>query len=118
MEMLLACHLHNHTNTQKHWPSAFVKKEKAIRFSFFKIIFFSSILVWPVLLAQVCTHYPINFSFQNHFFNLIEFSMTKKIQNSISPIHLRFKSPNSPSLNAGHQGPAFQQCQGHAQKLI
>ncbi len=44
--------------------------------------------------------------------------MTKKTQNSISPIHLRSKSPNSPSLNAGHQGPAFQQCQGHAQKLI
>jgi hypothetical protein len=29
-------------------------------------------------------HYPINFSFQNHLKNLIEFSM-KKIQNSKSP---------------------------------
>jgi hypothetical protein len=44
--------------------------------------------------------------------------MTKITQNLICPIHLRSKSPNSTSLNAGQQGPAFQQCQGHAQKLI
>jgi len=48
-------------------------------------------LVWPVLLAQVCTHYPTNFSFQNHFCNLIEILITKllKIQYVLYTLDLK-----------------------------
>jgi hypothetical protein len=59
-----------------------------------------SLVMWPFLLAQVWTCYPINFS---NFCNLIKFSMIKITQNSIT---INLKIIKSTLRNPNHQGPS------------
>jgi hypothetical protein len=68
-----------------------------------------------VPLAQVWTSYPIHFFFQNHFCNLIEFSMTKKylkfnLSHTLSLIFFK-----APFFTKSYLLKAFQQYQEQAQ---